>query len=264
MLAPLQALTAALYLGAGLVSGAALALSAPRLQRLALGLLLVGVVVHGATFSILHTADPTPPLTDLPAAISFMAWVGTVFFLLLQLRVRLPGLAALVGPISCLAVFYAALRLDSPAPPSFDGSGSWPHFHVLLSSAGLSMLGLAALAGALFLTEHRRLKSRRAIPRLLPLPSLEALDRTNAFALAVGFPLLSLGVVTGMLWVETVSGRLWTASPHQLLSVLAWGVYALLAAVRFGSRQGARQAATSAVLGFAVLFFAVIGVELLA
>ena len=137
------------------------------------------------------------PLTDLPAAISFMAWVGTVFFLLLQLRVRLPGLAALIGPISCLAVFYASVRRASPAPPSFGGSGSWPHFHVLLSSAGLAMLGLAALAGALFLTEHRRLKSRRAIPRRLRLPSLEALDRTNAVALSLGFPLLSLGVVTG-------------------------------------------------------------------
>ena len=48
------------------------------------------------------------------------------------------------------------------------------------------------------------------------------------------------------------------------MSVVAWVVYALLAAARFGSHQGARQSAASAVAGFAFLFLAVIGVELLA
>ena len=157
--------------------------------------------------------------------------------------------AQLLLPLSCLwtLAFFAALRLPVAEPASFVGSGSWPHFHVLLSSAGLSLLGLAALAGALFLAEHRRVKARRAISPRLPLPSLEALDRTNAVALAVGFLLLTLGVVTGMMWVQTVSGRLWTASPHQILSALAWAVCAVLAGVRFGSRQGARQAAAMAV-----------------
>lgn len=264
MVAVLHQLTSAIYLGAGLVSGAALALPAPRLQRAAVALLVVGVLVHGIGFSLLHTLDPTPPLTDLPTAVSFMAWVGTVSYLLLLLRARLTGLVVLIGPISFLAVFLAAGRIPAAAPASPLGSGSWPHFHVLLSSAGLSLLGLAALAGGLFMAEHRRLKARRRLPARLPLPSLEALDRTNAVALAVGFPLLTLGVVTGMIWVHTVSGRWWTATPHQILSVVAWAVYAVVAAIRFGSKQGARQAAASAVAGFAFLFVAVIGLELLA
>jgi hypothetical protein len=46
--------------------------------------------------------------------------------------------------------------------------------------------------------------------------------------------------------------------------LLAWAVYAVLTAVRFGGRQGARQAAAAAVFAFGFLFFAVIGVELLA
>ena len=264
MVVALQQLTAAVYLGAGLVSGAALALAAPRLQRAAVALLAVGVVAQGAAFSMLHRAQPPPPLTDLPTAASFMAWIGTISFLLLLLRrARLQGLIVVIGPVSFLAVFAATGRGPVFEPTAFADAGSWPHFHVLLSSAGLSLLGLAALAGGLFLAEHRRLKAHRPLPARLPLPSLEALDRTNAVALAVGFPLLTLGVVTGIIWVHSVSGRFWTATPHQLLSVAAWAVYALLAAARFGSRQGARQAAASAVLGFAFLFTAVIGLELL-
>ena len=56
-------------------------------------------------------------------------------------------------------------------------TGSWPHAHVLLASAGLSLLGLAGLAGAMFLVEHRRLKRKRPIDLRMPLPSLEALAK---------------------------------------------------------------------------------------
>jgi ABC-type transport system involved in cytochrome c biogenesis permease subunit len=133
---------------------------------------------------------------------------------------------------------------------------------VLLASSGLSLLGLAALAGLLFLAEHRRLKAKRPAHARFPLPSLEALDRANVAALTVGFPLLTLGVITGALWSQTARGQLWGATPHEISSLVAWVVYAVLVTVRFGSDQGSRQAAVSAVGGFALLFLAVIGVEL--
>ena len=88
--------------------------------------------------------------------------------------------------------------------------------------AGLAALGLSGLAGVLFLAEHRRLKRKRRIDLRFALPSLEALDRVNRLSLAVGFPLLTLGVVTGMLWVDAVQGSLWSGTHHQAWSVIAW------------------------------------------
>ncbi len=266
MAVALHQITAAIYLAASILSGVAGSLPDRRLQRGALGALALGAIVHGLAFSQLHTAQPTPPINDPAAAVSFMAWVGTLAFLILivALRLRLEGLTVLVAPISFVAVFTATLGLPSPASPSFGGSGSWPHFHVLMSSAGLSLLGLAAMSGALFLAEHRRLKSKRSMAKRFPMPSLEALDRTNAVSLALGFLLLTLGVVTGMLWVRSVTGHWWQANVHQALAIAAWAIYALLAGARFASNQGARQAAASAVAGFAFLFFAVIGVEIFA
>jgi ABC-type transport system involved in cytochrome c biogenesis permease subunit len=135
---------------------------------------------------------------------------------------------------------------------------------VLLASAGLALLGLSGLAGLLYLAEHRRLKAKRPLPAGLELPSLEALDRVNRVSLAAGFPLLTLGVVTGMIWVDAVSGSLWSGTRHETWSALAWAVYAVLVAARFGAHQGARLAAVSAVAGFLFLCFAVIGVGVFA
>lgn len=259
----LHQLAAAIYLIAGLAASLGLAVPAPRLGRLAVLLLAGGALVHGACFAALHHAGLTPPLTNLPAAMSFTAWVGALFFLMLLPRAKLAGLAVLVAPLIFLAVFCAALRLPAAGPASLSGSGSWPHAHVLLASSGLSLLCLAGLAGVLFLIEHRRLKAKQRISRRLPLPTLEALDRVNVASLALGFPLLTLGVLTGAIWLSTESGRLWTPAPHETWSALAWTVYAVLVTARFRSRQGAHQAAVSAIGGFAFLFFAVVGVEVL-
>jgi ABC-type transport system involved in cytochrome c biogenesis permease subunit len=268
VLVALHQLAAAIYLLASVVAALGMAVPSPRVARTAVVLLTLGVVVHGSTFAVLHGAPSAPPLTELPGAVSFMAWAGTFFFLLLVAlrRVRVVRLIVLVAPLSFLGVFFAALRLPS-SPPVAEAaevaSGAWPHAHVLLASAGLALGGIAALAGLLFLAEHHRLKTRRPLPVRLNLPSLEALDRSGAVALAVGFPLLTLGVITGMIWVQTESGRLWTATAHETWNLVAWVVYAVLVAVRFAWHQGGRNAAAFAVGGFAFLFFAVIGVGLL-
>jgi ABC-type transport system involved in cytochrome c biogenesis permease subunit len=258
----LHQLAAALYLIAAVVASLSLALPAPRLGRVSLVLLGVGAIAHALTFGALHAGETTPALTSLPAAVSFMAWVGTIFYLFLARRARLVGLVVLVAPLAFISVFVASLRLYAVEPEAAAPGGSWEHAHVLLASAGLAMLGIAGVAGAVYLAEHRRLKSKRPIRPRFPLPSLEALDLVNSVALAMGFPLLTLGVITGVFWVEKQHGQIWTGTAHEVWTLIAWAVYAVVVAARFATGQGSRQAAASAVAGFLFLFVAVIGLGL--
>jgi ABC-type uncharacterized transport system permease subunit len=255
-------LTAGLYLLASLAAGAGFTLARPVMLRAAIAVLAAGAVAHGAMFALMHSAQPAPPLTDLPSALSFMAWVGTLAFLALAWRARLTGLVALVAPMSCLGV--AAAVFSTPAatalPGEAPGAGSLPHAHVLLASAGLALLGLAGLAGLSFLVEHRRLKSKRPLAGVASWPSLEALDRAGAFAVAAGFPLLTIGVVTGSLWERATSGAFFSGNPHETFCLIAWAIYGVLAAVRFGARQPAVRCALTSIAGFAFLGLAVLGV----
>ncbi|MCA9510265.1 MAG: cytochrome c biogenesis protein CcsA [Myxococcota bacterium] len=259
----LHQIAAALYLAAGIGSLLGVVLPAERMSRGGAWGLGLAALVHAAAFATLHRLDPPPPLTDVAVVISLSAWMAVVFLLLFMWRVRLPGLAAAIGPVAFLAVFVAALLLPHEPASASAAQGAWPHAHVLLAAAGLALLGLAGLAGAIYLVEHRRLKSKRMPPRRLQLPSLEALDRVNAVALALGFPLLTLGVLTGVAWQRAELGRAFAVGSHETWTVLAWVLYAGLVASRFLGGQGARQAAASAVAGFAFLLFAVVGIGLL-
>lgn len=263
MVAILQQLSAGLYLAAGLSAGAGFTWARPRWARVGVGLLAAGALAHGLSFSLLHTQQPPPPLTHLPSALSFAAWVGTVAFLLLAWRARLTGLVALVAPVAFLGVCAAVWGGGDPGE-STHGAGSLPHAHVLLASAGLALLGLAGLAGGLFLAEHRRLKRRRRLAGGGTWPSLEALDRAGAFAVAVGFPLLCLGVLSGALWQHATLGVYFSGSPHEIACLLATAVYGVLASLRFGARKPAPRLAASSVAGAACLVLALLGVEWLA
>lgn len=253
----LQYMAAALYLAAGV--GAVLGLSLPS-QRILRGArvgLAAAALTQFAAFATIHSLDPAPQLSDLVQAIAVMAWLSVLFTLYLAWRIRLPGFIPPVAFTAFLATFGATLY--SPGRESATQGGTTiPHAHVLLASAGLAALGVAGLAGFFFLVEHRALKQRRLVARRLPMPSLEALDRVNRTALASGFPLLTLGVLSGALWLDAQEGVFFSGSLHETWMAIAWMIYLGLVTLRFGGSQGAHQAAASAVAGFAFLVVAVV------
>jgi ABC-type uncharacterized transport system permease subunit len=260
----LHQLSAALYLVASLGTFVGLALPEERAARVARALLAAGALAHGIAFARLHTLDPPPPLTHLPAAVSLMAWLAVLSALLLLRRGRLANLAGLVAPFAFAAVWWAGASLRASAGAPVDAGGRWPHLHVILASAGFSLLGVAGLAGLLFLAEDRTLKAKR--PSLLRgrLPSLEALDRVNLLSLALGFPLLTFGVIAGMVWSQGLTGRPWSGGAHATWSAVAWAIYLALVVARFAAGWRGREAAACAAAGFAFLLFAVLGAEALA
>jgi ABC-type uncharacterized transport system permease subunit len=256
-----QQMAAAFYLAAGVGALLGLALPAPQIHAGARWGLVLGALAQALAFGTLHRLDPAPALTDLATAVAVMAWIATIFALLLMMRFRLAGFVPPLAFCAFLASFGATLSRPDLTTAA-QSSGSIPHAHFLLASAGFAALGIAGLAGIFFLLEHRQLKRRRAPLWRIPLPSLEALDRVNRVALLLGFSLLSLGVVTGSLWLDARAGSKWSGSPHEIWTVIAWMIYLGLVVLRFITHQGARQAAASAVAGFAFLLFAVVGLGL--
>jgi ABC-type transport system involved in cytochrome c biogenesis permease subunit len=258
----LHALTEMIYLAAAVTATLGLVLRQPRLSRAAVGVLAGGAVVHAAAFFQLHRFEIPPRISGLPGAVSLAAWLGTLFFLSLVRHARLDALVVLVAPAAFLGVFFGSVGLV-PRTPGEPGAPIWASAHVLLASAGFALLGVAGAAGLLYLAQHRSLKRKQAAQGRLVLPPLEALDRVNALAVSVGFLLLSLGLVTGVLWSLDRAGRAWTSSPHANAALAAWVIYAVLVGARWLARQGATGSAQSAVAGFAILVVAVLGAGVL-
>lgn len=254
----LHELAALLYVAAGVTGWRADPRS--RRSRALIVLLAAGAVVHAAGFVVLHREVPPIPLESFPAALSLIGWLIAAGYLLSLRFAAIRGVGAWVSLVAALftGIAFVDLLVGPPVVNDQAGSGAWSHAHVLLSAAGFSLLALASLAGVAYLAKERALKHHSS--SLPGLPSLESLDRTEHITLAVGFPLLTLGVITGFVWGIDRSLNPWT--PHTLWLLLAWTVYLLPVGLRVLRRQHGERPARTVVLGFVVLAFSYVGVRL--
>lgn len=244
-----HALAVALYLVAAVLG--ARALRRGRAGPSIAWWIAAAAAVHAWGFVSLHTGELPVPLSSFPATLSLIGWLFAVSFLLSLgvARVRDVGawVAGLVGGLTALAAL--GLAMGSPGRPPGPGAGAWSHAHVLLSTLGFSLLALASLGGLAYLAKDRALKANS--PARFALPSLESLDRLVHGTLTFGFPLLTLGVVTGFVWGATHDLSPW--SGHALWLLVAWAVYLVPIGMLVLGRQHGDRPARAAVLGFALL-----------
>jgi cytochrome c-type biogenesis protein CcsB len=95
------------------------------------------------------------------------------------------------------------------------------------------------------------------------LPSLKVLDDLNYQSLTFGFPLLTLGIITGAIWAEYAWGRYWNWDPKETWSLITWFLYAALLHQRLTVGWRGRKAAIMAIFGFFAVLFTFLGVNLL-
>jgi len=136
--------------------------------------------------------------------------------------------------------------------------------HVLLAFLGDAMFAIACSASVLYLIQERRLKAHRGRGVLRHLPSLERLDQVSHTCLKWGLILLTLGIVTGIVWAHEAWGQgFWLSDAKVLMTLLVWALYMVLLQGRMTAGWRGRWAAQLTIAGFAVIVVSLVGVNLL-
>jgi cytochrome c-type biogenesis protein CcsB len=257
-------LTVGLYLAASVAALVGLASRHDAPRTLLPRLLWAAVVLHATAIAIRSVGAAHLAVTTFAEALSFLALLLVGLFLVVQLRRPLVALAAVVSPLA----FGLTLAADAvyegarPLPPALDSA--WLPVHVVLSFLGDAVFALAFSASFLYLVQERRLKVRRGRGMLRHLPSLETLDRLNYRCLVWGLILLTLGIMSGIVWAHTAWGRFWSSDPKLVFSLVTWGIYVVLLQGRMTAGWRGRWAAQLTIAGFAVIVLSLVGVNLFA
>ena len=122
---------------------------------------------------------------------------------------------------------------------------------------------LAALAGAL-LGLGIALALSKLPARLLELfPDLDTLDELNYKSVALGFPLLTLGVILGAFWGHVAWGRYWAWDPKETWAFITWLIFAAFLHMRIFAGWQGRKTAWIGLLGAGSIVFTYWGVNFL-
>ncbi len=244
----------ALHLGHLITQGPRLRAWADRVTWAGFGVHTLGLVVRFAEAGY-------TPVTSLHEALSFFGWCVAGLYLVVQLRYRVPSLGAFATPVALMFVLGALSVPGEIQPLPAALQSYWLPVHVMLLFVGDGAFALAAAAGVMYLIQERQLKRKRLGALFRRLPNLEVLDALNYRCLTLGFPLLTMGIITGAIWAQHAWGTYWSWDPKETWSLITWFLYAALLHGRLTVGWRGRRAAIWAIVGFGSVLFTFLGVN---
>jgi cytochrome c-type biogenesis protein CcsB len=233
------------------------------LQRTGCILLIAGFICQTLVIATRFVQSGHVPVVNLHQTLIVIAWALVGFFLLLRIKVPVKILGIYAAPMAAF-IMLAASQLPSESEPAQNLlKGFWLVVHILTIFIGDAAFTLAAGVGVLYLLQERSIKAKVRGFFFKRLPSLDLLDTSGYACIVTGFTMLTIGLVSGMVYAKSVWGRFWAWDPKEVWSAIAWIFYAVLLHERLAVGWRGRRAAVMAIVGFAVLLFTFLGVNFL-
>ena len=89
------------------------------------------------------------------------------------------------------------------------------------------------------------------------------LDNYSYRVLSLGFPLLTIGILSGAVWANQAWGSYWSWDPKESWALITWLVFAIYLHARITKGWSGEKPAMIATFGFFVVWFCYLGVNLL-
>jgi len=203
------------------------------------------------------------PANNLHETLSLVAWalVGVHLGISLKFKIKILGIYA--APLAVLILLVATQFPKEPMQPLDLLKGIWLTTHIITVFIGDAALALAAGTGLLYLIQEHSIKTKTRGFFFRRLPSLELLDNTGHACIVVGFTLLTIGLISGMIYAKIKWSGFWSWDPKEVWSAVTWLFYAVLLHERLAVGWRGRRAAIMAIAGLAVMLFTFFGVNFL-
>ncbi len=235
------------------------------------------------------------PLTNLYGSLSLFAAMSVAIFLSFAARYDLWFVGGLVQALAAGFLAYA-LTWDEgylPAVPALQSY--WIKIHVPLVVSSYAAFMVAFAIAILYLVKYygeRNLAARAnaaavaVAPNMLrasresaaieeaaaqgdgfaqwmaSLPPLAKLDILAYRIIAVGLPLLTVGIITGAWWAKEAWGAYWQWDPKETAALFSWIVYASYMHLHTRNAWRGARSAWLLTFGFLTILFCYLGVNI--
>ncbi|APB34024.1 c-type cytochrome synthesis protein ABC-type transport system involved in cytochrome c biogenesis permease component-like protein [Gloeomargarita lithophora Alchichica-D10] len=241
------------------------------------------------------------PLSNLYESLCFLAWGITAVHLLAERLSASAWVGGVTAPVALGVTAFAALSLppemqqSAPLVPAL--KSNWLMMHVsvmMLSYAALLVGSLLAMAFLVVIRgqavilrgssvgtgAYRGQAVTLAVPApvqgntaVLTRPAVtltperltlaETLDNLSYRVIGLGFPLLTVGIISGGVWANEAWGSYWSWDPKETWALITWLVFAAYLHARITRDWQGRRPAILATVGFGVVWVCYLGVNIL-
>ena len=198
-----------------------------KIDKIALSCILLGYIGH--TIILVFNISTSIFLSKGQFYFSLFVWFLILIFFILILRMRIQFLSLIIGPLA-LILFVSSLLVNTKMLPVPKTMGSlWFGTHILCLFLSIALVTIGFGVGIFYLYIHRQIKNKSASKWLKGNGySLETLDRINHWVVALGFPLFTIGIVSGFIWARLSWHRVFSWDIKEVWSVIIWIIFAYL------------------------------------
>ncbi len=214
----------------------------------ALTMFRIGVVLHGVAIVELARANGALPVENFYGTLNLCAFLVALVFLFVDWKYRFASTSVALFPLVFLMTLVAQMERPVSAWPDERMRDALLIVHIVLVLAGYAALLLTAVSAFFYLVQERRLKSKKTPNLLERLPPLGTLDNVIGSSMNVGFVLITLSVIFGVIWAFIELGTSWLGNASITLSFITWGLCLLMIFMRVSAGWRGRKAATMALI----------------
>ena len=235
------------------------------------------------------------PLSNLYESLLFLTWALLTVYLYIELRTNSNLIGAILLPVTLFIIGFANLTLSadmqksSPLVPALQSN--WLMMHVSMMILSYATLIIGSLLCLLFLVVSKAQeidlkiidKSFTSVynkiigyyeNQLVSVPSseivefgkvklLHSLDNWSYRIIGLGFPFLTIGIISGGVWANEAWGSYWSWDPKETWALITWIVFATYLHSRITKGWEGKKTAIIGSVGFFVIWICYLGVNFL-
>nr|YP_010516835.1 heme attachment to plastid cytochrome c [Haslea pseudostrearia]UXN44617.1 heme attachment to plastid cytochrome c [Haslea pseudostrearia] len=234
------------------------------------------------------------PLSNLYESLLFLTWTLLTIYLYIEAKTNSKLIGSILIPVVLLINGFANLTLSpdmqksSPLVPALQSN--WLMMHVSMMLLSYATLIMGSLLCILFLVlcnnkevnftiletsslplynimlnyyETKLLSPSTEISELGRLKLLQSLDNWSYRIIGLGFPFLTIGIISGGIWANEAWGSYWSWDPKETWALITWLVFATYLHARITKGWEGKKTAILGGLGFFVIWICYLGVNFL-
>jgi cytochrome c-type biogenesis protein CcsB len=234
------------------------------------------------------------PLSNLYESLLFLTWILLTVYLYIETKTKSKLIGSVLIPVTLLISGFANLTLSpemqksSPLVPALQSNWLMMHVSMMLLSYGTLIMG--SLLCILFLVisrnkdidlkvlensslplfnimldyyEAKLLSPSTEISELGKLKLLQSLDNWSYRIIGLGFPFLTIGIISGGVWANEAWGSYWSWDPKETWALITWLIFATYLHARITKGWEGKKTAILGSLGFFIIWICYLGVNFL-
>ena len=242
---------------------------------------LISNLLFGLTLIIRWWNEGYFPLSNLYESLIFLSWGISTIHLFVEFKTQSRLIGAISAPIIFFISGFSSLTLPIemqkalPLVPSLQSN--WLMMHVSMMMVSYATLIIGSLMSILYLAfdlfdrkkenfnvennVNSTLTLQPAISSKMPL--LQTVDVWSYRIIGLGFPFLTIGIISGAVWANEAWGSYWSWDPKETWALITWLIFAIYLHSRLIKGWQGTKAAGLGSCGFFVIWICYLGVNFL-